>query len=252
VITFDNLGEASELERGTWDAGVELGHHPSVILALPRLLDELDALGLVATFFIEAVNCELYPEALREIAARGHELGVHGYRHEPWARLSAARERELLLRAGQAFGSLALEPRAFRPPGGEATARTARLLRKLGYRWWSPLGADVRPGRGLALIPFDWELVDAYHLMARFSELRQQRHDSREPLSAPAAGTRLLSDLERGKGVQTAVLHPVLMVDSGWWEWTRRVLALIAELGSDGHAWTGPGGELATWLVSES
>src|SRR5436305_15076495 len=65
VITFDNLGEASELERGTWDAGVELGRHPSVTEALPRLLDELDALGLVTTFSVEAIHCALYPEPLR-------------------------------------------------------------------------------------------------------------------------------------------------------------------------------------------
>ena len=61
---------------------------------------------------------------------------------------------------------------AFRPPGGEPTSATATLLRELGYRWWSPLGDT--PGRqdGLAVIPFEWELVDAYHLMEHFGDLR--------------------------------------------------------------------------------
>jgi hypothetical protein len=44
VLTFDDLGEASELERDTWDPSAALGRHPSVLTALPRLLDELDAL----------------------------------------------------------------------------------------------------------------------------------------------------------------------------------------------------------------
>ena len=64
VLTFDNLGEASELERGTWPPDEPLGRHPSVLTALPRLLSELDVLGLRATFFVEAINCELYPDAL--------------------------------------------------------------------------------------------------------------------------------------------------------------------------------------------
>lgn len=93
MLTFDNLGEATELERGSWPADAPLGHHRSVTVALPRLLEELDAHELTATFFVEAINCELYPEALLEIARRGHELGHHGWRHETWAELSVERER---------------------------------------------------------------------------------------------------------------------------------------------------------------
>src|SRR5450755_4367764 len=129
LLTFDNLGEAADLERGTWPEDEPLGRHPSVTRVLPRLLAELDAQGLRATFFVEAINCELYPDALREIAARGHELGVHGWRHESWGELAPPRERELLVRAGDAFRTLGLQhPRGFRPPGGLATADTVSLL----------------------------------------------------------------------------------------------------------------------------
>ncbi|MBV9681103.1 MAG: polysaccharide deacetylase family protein, partial [Solirubrobacterales bacterium] len=79
VLTFDNLGEASALERGTQPPDVPLGRDPSVLEALPRLLDELQRHRLTATFFVEAINCELYPDAVREIAARGHEIGHHGW-----------------------------------------------------------------------------------------------------------------------------------------------------------------------------
>lgn len=248
VLSFDNLGEASELERGTWDRQAQLGHHPSVTVALPRLLDELDSLRLVGTFFVEGLNCKLYPQAVGEIAARGHELGVHGWRHEPWGRLSPAREHDLLLLAGRAFASLGLRAPAFRPPGGEPTAVTGRLLRELGYRWWSPLSDTVGRQDGPAVIPFDWELVDAYHLMEHFGELRVRRGESRLPLGRQAVAKRLCSDLTHGMGVLTVVLHPFLMLDAEWWDGARQVLELIAGLGREGHAWTVPGGELAAWL----
>src|ERR1035437_7277917 len=56
VLTFDNLGEANELERGTWSAGAQLGRHPSVTVALPRLLDELDEREPGGTFFRDALQ----------------------------------------------------------------------------------------------------------------------------------------------------------------------------------------------------
>jgi len=77
VLTIDNLGEAAEIEQGTWPAEAARGRHPSVTRALPRLLDLLDALALRATFFVEAINTREYPAALLEIAARGHEVGFH-------------------------------------------------------------------------------------------------------------------------------------------------------------------------------
>jgi hypothetical protein len=72
-VTFDNLGEAADLEP--------LGRHSSVRRMLPPILGMLDELGLRATFFVEGLNAELYPEALLE-------LGYHGWRHEHRANLS--------------------------------------------------------------------------------------------------------------------------------------------------------------------
>src|SRR5919205_841121 len=102
VLTFDNLGEAAELEQGTWPADAPRGEHPSVVEALPSLLDLLDELGFRATFFVEAVNTVDYPEAVRELADRGHEVGFHAWRHERWAELDAERERELVQRSAAA------------------------------------------------------------------------------------------------------------------------------------------------------
>jgi peptidoglycan/xylan/chitin deacetylase (PgdA/CDA1 family) len=252
VLTFDNLGEASALERGTWTAESPLGRDPSVTRALPRLLDALDDSGLTATFFVEAVNTELNPQSLHLIAARGHEVGIHGWSHEDWARLEPADERELLTRSTAEFDRLGLRQRAFRPPGGELTARTAGLLRELGYIWCSPAG----PGPpaiddGLVTIPFAWTLVDAYHLMERFGSLRESRGDPAAPARPAAAAQRLargLRDAPEGS-VQTIILHPFLALDEGWAAEVRALLELLAQLRRSGDVWVTPGGVFARWLA---
>lgn len=71
-VTFDNLGEAADLERGLWPEDEPLGRHFSVKRTLPRILDTLEELELRATFFVEGINAELYPEALLEISNSGH------------------------------------------------------------------------------------------------------------------------------------------------------------------------------------
>ena len=247
VLTFDNLGEASDLERGRRPAGEPLGRHPSVHMALPRLLEALDAHGLRATFFVEAINCELYPDALRQIAARGHELGMHGWRHEAWSALHPDEERETLERGLRAFADLGLEVHGFRPPGGELTPFTPPLLHRLGFRWCSPVGdrPDVRDG--IAFVPFRWELVDAYHLMEAFSERRGSG-----PRSAAATEEILTRALTEGGAravPQTLILHPFLMLDPAWWSGVQRILELVASQVRAGGLRVGPGGDLAESLL---
>jgi peptidoglycan/xylan/chitin deacetylase (PgdA/CDA1 family) len=161
-VTFDNLGEASEMEAGTWPDDAPTGQHFSVVEKLPLVLDLLDRHGVTATFFVEGLNAEMYPDAVREIAARGHEIGLHAWRHEQWGQLEPQRERELLERGTEAMRGLGLEVVGFRPPGGKLTDQSIELLRELDYLYVSPEGERAGVVDGLAVLPFRWELVDAY------------------------------------------------------------------------------------------
>ena len=222
VLTFDNLGEAAALERGE---APELPH-PSVTVALPRLLDALAARGLQATFFVEAINCALNPQAVLAIAERGHELGHHGWRHEQWAGLPAERERELLDRGLQAFASLGLSVAGFRPPGGALNQSSARLLREAGFGWCSPAADAFGRRQGLSWVPFEWELVDAFHLLARFASLRARRRGGGSRagvVSASQLGRAWSGEIDRlaaGEGgpFRTLVLHPFLMLERDWFD----------------------------------
>ena len=47
----------------------------------PWVLDQLDELGIKATFFCVADNVRRYPELFEEIRRRGHTVGNHTYHH---------------------------------------------------------------------------------------------------------------------------------------------------------------------------
>jgi peptidoglycan/xylan/chitin deacetylase (PgdA/CDA1 family) len=245
LLSFDNLGEAADLERAD-DAQPPSGDHPSVTTALPRLLDRLAALDLRATFFVEAINAELYPQALRDIAAAGHEVGMHGWRHERWDALTGAEEEELLDRGLTALRGLGLEIDGFRPPGGALGPRSAAALTARGVRWCSPEGTRAHRANGLACLPFRWQLVDAYHRLESFAELRLRLGDGARPASPREAADVLLGALDApADGPLVLILHPFLMLAPGEVAEADRVLAAIAEQVASGARWVAPGREIA-------
>jgi hypothetical protein len=73
-LTFDNLGEASAIELGAVPPAAALGEHPTATRVLPSLIGELGSRGLSATFFVEGLNAEIYPDLLVEVDAAGHEV----------------------------------------------------------------------------------------------------------------------------------------------------------------------------------
>ncbi len=187
---------------------------------------------------------------MREIASRGHELGHHGWSHETWRDLSRERERDTLVRGVEAFAKLGLHVRGFRPPGGELTESSPALLREHGFDWCSPEGDVAVVDDGLAYVPFDWELVDAYHLMDCFGPLRVQRGDPEAP-SPPAEAAEWI-ERRLGTGRQTLILHPFLMLDDAWAAGVSRVLGAIADLAEQRRTWVVPGGLFADWQLGRS
>ena len=216
ALTFDNLGEVTALERGEWPADAPVGEHWSVTRALPRILDALAEADVQATFFVEGLNAELYPDTLRELAAAGHEVGLHGWRHEPWAKLDPALERELLERGVEAFDALGLRPVSFRPPGGDLTPASPALLRELGFRYVSPAGDEVIEGE-LTVLPFRWELVDAWYYLPKFAG----------PPSVDALRGAVRRALAAG-GYVPLLFHPFLTDSEARFAVFREALAAIA------------------------
>jgi peptidoglycan/xylan/chitin deacetylase (PgdA/CDA1 family) len=256
TLSLDNLGEAADLERGLWPPDEPIGRHPSARQALPALLAVLHEQRLTATFFIEASNVAIYPDAIAAITRGGHELGLHGWRHESWASLDPEREADILERGVEAYAGAGVVVRGFRPPGGKLTPASPRLLHGAGLRWCSPQGEHAPLVRtGLAVIPFRWPLVDAYYLAPHFDGRREERGDPSEPFAPEAMADRLLAELDAladEGGHRTLVLHPFLSVEPATLAAVTRVLGEVGARAAAGRLTVGPGGPLAQRLLDEA
>jgi len=242
-VTFDNLGEVTALARGEWPEGEPLGEHFSVTQALPRIMDLLEETGLRATFFVEGLNAELYPEALRGLADAGHEVAYHGWRHETWSELGTDEERDLLERGVGALADLGLRPAGFRPPGGTLTPASTRALRDLGFAYGSPAGDAVHVRDEIVLLPFRWPLIDAFHYLPHFAGLRTRFLGTSDVLPPTRLAATLDAALETAArdGEYLALLfHPFLVEPEERFAVLRGVLRRIRELADAGAVWCAP------------
>ena len=172
-LTFDNMGSAVWVGQGK-----QGGPGPDDIgpAGYPEAIALLDSLGLKATFFIEGWNALHNPLAVRELADRGHEVGVHGWVHEVLHTLDAMEVERVLTDAVAALHNLGVKPKGFRAPGGKRGDYTLPILKKLGLRYDSSVDHahdDAEENAPHALptlldddfptLPWKWSSIDYYH-----------------------------------------------------------------------------------------
>lgn len=249
-VTVDNLGEAAEIELGLRAADAPRGGHYSVTTALPVMLDALAQAGLSATFFVEGVNAETYPDALGAIAAAGHELAYHAWCHEDWFALSVDQEAANLDRGLAALHAVGVHAVGFRPPGGRLTPRTLDLLASRGLSYCSPAGSAPGTDR-VVVLPFAWPAVDAFHVLPPFAALREHvTHDS-APGGADAVRAALLARVEHALACgshATLVLHTWMIeleLDA-----VGEILARVRQGVDAGELWARPCREVAAWIAA--
>lgn len=108
--------------------------------ATQQVLDLLDRYQIKGTFFIVGEVAERHPELIRLIFEKGHEIGCHGFSHQPLWKLSEDLFREELRRFHSVMeGILGKVPiRGFRAPCFSLDNRTRwalKVLVEFGYQY---------------------------------------------------------------------------------------------------------------------
>ncbi len=113
----------------------------------PAVLEALDELGWRATFFMLGEMVRKAPGLAAEVAAAGHEVGVHGDQHRTLLRLGPRTTRDDIRRATDEIASATgVQPGWYRPPFGTLSVGGLLAARRLGLRvvLWTAWGRDWR------------------------------------------------------------------------------------------------------------
>lgn len=117
-----------------------------------KILDALDFYGVKCTFFVVQFWAEKYPDVLKEISERGHEIGTHSKTHPKMSTLSKEQiEQELVSSCDAVERIVGSRPTLFRSPFGDYDDLVIEVASSLGLstiQWsvdsldWKNLSAD--------------------------------------------------------------------------------------------------------------
>lgn len=209
-LTFDNFGEACEIEVGWW-GNKPVGQHYTAAF-IPELVEALGEFR--GTYFIEASNAEIYPDAIRYWQRAGNEVALHAWRHEFWARLDASQRRDNLRRSCAAMEKIGVTLLGIRPPGGDMPAdqEAWRELADAGLIYCSDVSENgIRRFGDIISLPFRWPHVDALYFEEVAASLRP-KFGLTEATYGPEHWAGVLDEMLAeilAKGTQaTLIFHP--------------------------------------------
>lgn len=137
---------------------------PRFVAMTRRFLDFLDERRARATVFVVGELARTHPDLVREVAARGHEVGLHGLRHVTLGNVGRERLLSELQEGRELLEDVAQVPvPGFRAPLFSLTPRTAWALDDIaaaGFTYSSSVLPAVNPLHGwpgAPRSPFRWE-----------------------------------------------------------------------------------------------
>lgn len=223
--------------------------------AIPRIRRLLATEGIPATFFYPAVSALLYPDEVRELAAEGHEIGIHSWIHERNTTLPLEAERDLSRRASDVLAKLAgRAPVGMRTASWDFSPNTLAIIREMGLLYDSSLMADDDPyeliengeATGIVELPPEWIRDDAaYFNFVRFSDLR--------PYTPPSSVEEIFraefdGAWEEG-GLYILTMHPHII---GHRSRLPLLARLIAHMKARGGIWFATHEQIAHWCKDQA
>ena len=133
----------TKCEKGLW---LTLDDGPDPV-DTPAILDLLDEYEAKATFFVIGKKAAKYPELIREIHRRGHQVGNHSWSHPQatfWMLGPVRTYREIARCQDVIRGILGEAPKFFRAPVGHYNFFVHPVLTRFGLRLigWNSRGYD--------------------------------------------------------------------------------------------------------------
>lgn len=119
------------------------GPHP---VMTQRLLTELRAEGVPATFFVVGKMAVRYPFVVQDMARLGHEVANHTFSHPTLTKVDTQEVlNELAQTRAIIYRLTGQDTYLYRPPGGIYSKRTVKAASKAGYHMvlWDVLTKDV-------------------------------------------------------------------------------------------------------------
>lgn len=207
----------------------------SVVRGVPRILDLLDEFDIPGTFYVPGDTAERHQPVVERIAAKGHEIGHHGYIHLRSDRVSAGAQRGEIERGFEALDRcIGVRPIGYRSASWELTPETFELLFEFEFEYDSSCMGDDRPyleeheGRSMLELPVHWSLDDWPYFAWNI--------DTGGNLADPDAFLRVwLAEFESALADHrhvTYTMHPEVIGRGYRTELLRRFLELIRDRGN--------------------
>ena len=251
TLTFDFQGgeDVRPLADGTRDheeyTQCEYGPHTGIW----RILRILDEEGVKATFMTCGAIAERYPDAVKAIAAKGHEIAGHGYHHEVARNLTREAEREVMRKTVEVIRARTGK----RPVGWRSCTQSPNsleLLMEHGFLWNSNSFSHD--------LPFLWqangrELVELPR--QPFGDGRTYQHrnnDAGNPHDTlmiwKAMFDEFHEEAKRGPTYCPFQFHPYISGRPGR---AKTLRTIIQHMKAAGGVWFATGSEVGRWCLDE-
>ena len=168
-LTFDfdamsiwlNLKERSPTSISRGEFGARVG--------ILRILTLLDKHEVETTFFVPGHTADTYPEIVRKLHEKGHEIAHHGYCHESPADLKYEEEVAILDKGISSLQAITgKRPLGYRSPSWEISPNTLKLLLERDFIYDSSTMADD-------FIPYQCRIGDKVSISKPFKFGRESR-----------------------------------------------------------------------------
>lgn len=203
-------------------------------IAMPRILNLLSKYDIKSSFYIPGFIADTHIDLVKEIFDAGHEIGHHGYMHEPPATLTQQEEIDVIDKGIESIERITSQtPLGYRSPSWELSKYSIDILANKGFLYDSSLMGDDNPyyiesGQNkLVEIPIHWELDD--HPYFNHTPYLNQRNVISNPASVLESWKLAFDGILHYEGSFVLTLHPWIIGRPGRLKMLEKLILYIKE-----------------------